>query len=166
MERVALVTGGTRGIGRGIVESLLGHGVAVATTYHQDEAAAESLRRYGQESRAQLLVEKFDVTQLNQVAEFVRRTHQRFGRIDYLVNNVGADCCRPIADIAVKEWLDSADLILHAPFAFARAVVPIMRQQRFGRIINIGASYRNYTSAHAGFAPFSVFKGALGVCLI
>jgi NAD(P)-dependent dehydrogenase (short-subunit alcohol dehydrogenase family) len=87
----------------------------------------------------------------------------KFGQIDYLINNVGIDTSANIIDISLLEWKRSQDLILNAPFVFCRSVLPIMRKQNFGRIVNIGASSKNYMAGVAGLAPFGINKAALAL---
>ncbi len=161
VNRVAIVTGGTRGIGRGIVMRLADRGVRVATTYHRDESAADALRQHFANGRGDCVVDKLDVAQLDSIPPFVERVLTRYGRIDYLVNNVGNDCSSPIVDASIEDWLSTANLILNAPFVFSKYVLPAMRRQSFGRIVNIGASSKNYLSGNANLAPSSIFKGAL-----
>jgi NAD(P)-dependent dehydrogenase (short-subunit alcohol dehydrogenase family) len=159
--RVAIITGATRGIGRGIAERLIGSGTHVATIYHRDDEAASRLRKAGEAAGIRTLIEKSDVTAFPALEDFVALTLKEFGRIDYLVNNVGIDIFKPVADLSLSEWRLSQDVILNAPFVLSKAVIPVMRKQGHGRIVNIGASSKDYLKGTPRLAAFGVHKGAL-----
>lgn len=161
--RTAIITGATRGIGRGIAARLASQGANIATVYHADEASADALKRLCGEKKSPLFIEKLDVRDFGRIPGFVGRVVERFGRIDYLINNVGADIFKTIDDVSFDEWRASQDLILNAPFLFCKAVLPYMRKEKFGRIINIGASSKDYMKGQPGLGPFAVHKAALTV---
>ena len=161
--RTAIITGATRGIGRGIAARLASQGTNIATIYHADEASADALKRLCEEKRSPLFIERLDVRDFGRIPGFVGRVAERFGMIDYLVNNVGADIFKTIDEVSFDEWKASQDLILNAPFIFCKEVLPHMRKARFGRIINIGASSRDYIKGQPGLGPFAVHKAALTV---
>ena len=163
MDRSAIITGATRGIGKGIFDRLARNGCHVATIYHEDESAAEGLRKEAKKLGIRCLIEKVDIRALSALAEFVGSVHHTFGRIDYLINNVGIDSSALVADLSFEEWKRSQDIILNAPFVLSKAVLPYMRQQRFGRIINIGASSKDYYKGAPGLAALGVHKAALMV---
>ncbi len=161
--RSAIVTGATRGIGHGIFLNLARQGCNVATVYHKDETAAVQFKKSAEQFDVRYAIDKIDIRDLAALDEFVARTVRQFGAIDYLVNNVGIDDSRPIHDLSLDEWRRSQDIILNAPFVLCKAVLPFMRAQGFGRIVNIGASSRDYLKGAAGLAPFGVHKAALSV---
>jgi NAD(P)-dependent dehydrogenase (short-subunit alcohol dehydrogenase family) len=161
--RTALVTGGTRGIGRGIVRQLIAAGVRVATVYHEDESAARALIREGEDVGVHPLVARINVADFGPLEAFVNKTLQAFGRLDYLVNSVGVDIFKPIRDLSFEEWRLSQDVILNAAFHLCRLALAPMRAQRFGRIVNIGASSKDYLHGQAGMGAFGVHKAALTV---
>ena len=162
-EPVAIITGATKGIGRGIAERLMKEGTHVATIYHRDDGAALRLKETGNASGVKTLIEKKDVTAFLELEGFVAHVMSEFGRIDYLVNNVGVDIFKPVANLTLSEWKRSQDIILNAPFVLSKAVIPIMRSQKFGRIVNIGASSKDYMKGTPGLAAFGVHKGALTI---
>jgi NAD(P)-dependent dehydrogenase (short-subunit alcohol dehydrogenase family) len=161
--RAALVTGGTRGIGRGIVRKLIAAGVRVATVYHEDESAARALIREGDDAGVRPLVARINIAEFAPLEAFVNKTLETFGRLDYLVNNVGVNIFKPIRDLTFEEWRQSQDLILNAAFCLCRLALAPMRAQSFGRIVNIGASSKDYLHGHAGMGAFGVHKAALTV---
>lgn len=136
-------------------------GAHIATVYHRDDEAAGRLRETAGTAGVRTLIEKRDVTAFPGLEDFVVRVVSDFGRIDYLVNNAGIDIFKPVADLSLSDWKRSQDVILNAPFVLSKAVIPVMRKQRFGRIINIGASSKDYMKGTPGVAAFGVHKGAL-----
>lgn len=162
-KRTALVTGATRGIGRGIFERLISEGVSVATVYHRDKEAASGIADLAKQVGADCLVEKIDVTDHEGMEIFVRHAAERFGRIDYLINNVGGDTFKTIYDMTMDEWFASQHLILNAPVFLCKQVLPYMRRQGYGRIVNLGASSNNYLQGSPGLSPFGIHKAALTV---
>lgn len=163
LSRAAIVTGGTRGIGRGIFRELASLGISVATIYHEDERSANEFRREAEAAGVRSYIARIDICELGRLESFVKSTFQAFGRLDYLVNNVGVNIFKPIRDLSLEEWKLSQDIILNAPLVLSRLVLPIMREQGFGRIVNIGASSRDYLSGKPGMGAFGIHKAALMV---
>jgi NAD(P)-dependent dehydrogenase (short-subunit alcohol dehydrogenase family) len=163
MQRVALITGATRGIGHGLFQRLISAGVDVATVYHRDEAAADRFRKDAKDAGVRTVIERLDVQDLDGLPAVVQSVADQLGRIDYLVNNVGIDIFKPVSELSLAEWRSSQDVILNAPFVLCKHVIPIMWKQRSGRIINIGASSKDYTKGTPGLAAFGVHKGALAL---
>jgi len=136
--RVAVVTGGAKGIGRAIVEHLLGAGRAVAiwdADGPRGEATAAELGPKGG-----VLAQRVDVTRAADIAAACAATLVRFGRIDILVNNAGIG--GPVAELwqtAPDDWRHVMDVNLTGTFLCCRAVVPIMLTQGWGRIVNIAS---------------------------
>jgi 3-oxoacyl-[acyl-carrier protein] reductase len=100
----ALVTGGSRGIGRGIVLALAQHGVNVVTCHRQDGEAVESLRRELKETGGDHHVVRTDLAEPAQVAELVEECRTRYGSLDLVVNNAGAISHIPYGELPVEEW--------------------------------------------------------------
>jgi NAD(P)-dependent dehydrogenase (short-subunit alcohol dehydrogenase family) len=133
--QVALVTGGSRGIGRGIAERFLAEGLSVVI--------ADSDAKAGRATEAKLKAlgdcwfVRTDVSQGSQVSRCVRETVRRFGRLDVLVNNAGiAD---PVSNLDVKRWHQIIAVNLTGAFLCAKAAVPHLRKIR-GRIVNIAST--------------------------
>jgi acetoacetyl-CoA reductase len=161
--RVAIVTGGTRGIGLGLAKRLMADGVHVATVYHRDEPAADAFRSLAKTAVPESMIQRVDVRDPDEVGRFVRDVLDQFGRADYLINNVGVDVFKRVAETTLEEWRLAQETILNAPLFFSQAVLPAMRSRHFGRIVNIGASSKNYFAGAAGLGPFGVHKAALTV---
>lgn len=142
--RVALVTGGARGIGFGIVRRFLADGYRVAfvaTSVEHVEQALESLSR----PEDRLYAEAINITQQNDMERFVDRIRARWGEIAILVNNAGISPKRARQDISwlsqmsLEEWARVIDVNLNGPFILTRLLAPDMIATGYGRIINVGS---------------------------
>ena len=136
--KVALVTGGNRGIGKGIARGLAAEGAALVITARGapalDQTAAE-LRAAG----ADVLAVPGDIADEGHVRELFRRTLERFGRLDVLVNNAGAFDGGPLDELSVEAWDKVIAINLRGPFLCMREAMRVMKKQGGGRIINIGS---------------------------
>ncbi len=153
--RVALVTGGSRGIGRAIALALAKAGAAVAINYRErgEEAAAvvEAIRQSGGRAAAVAA----DVSQAEAVQRMATETEDRLGRIDVLVNNAGAAATRGLDDITEEDFDHALAVNLKSAFLCTQAVLPSMRARRWGRIVNISS-----IGARVGAGSVSVAYGA------
>src|ERR1043166_3995436 len=130
--KVAIVTGGSRGIGRAIVTTLAREGARVAFTYAQNKALAEEL-----ENGDTVIGFQADVANVEQAKGIVKQVRERFGRIDMLVNNAGITRDKLLALMSEKDWDDVIDTNLKGVFNLSKQVVGLMLRQRAGRILNI-----------------------------
>jgi len=137
--RVAIVTGGSRGNGRGIALALArdGANVVIADVLETEaRKVAEEIEELGREA----LVVKTDVTNWDQVQEMVKKTLNKFGKIDILVNNVGINIMPLLfIDFSEKEWDAIFDINVKSMFFCTKAVLPHMIKQKSGKIINISS---------------------------
>jgi meso-butanediol dehydrogenase/(S,S)-butanediol dehydrogenase/diacetyl reductase len=142
-DAVAVVTGGARGIGRGIALSLAQEGakVVVADLGDRPEIAAEmkETARQVEQCGSQAMLVNVDVRDASQVADMASKTLERFGRIDILVNNAGVVGVAPVATMEEAEWDRVLDTNLKGTFLCCKAVVPHMTERRSGRIINMSS---------------------------
>lgn len=138
--KVAVVTGGARGIGQAICISLAREGSRVAVT---DVLPADETVARIQEQGQKALGLRCDVSQKEDVTEVVRKTVKKFGTIDILVNNAGilgeADINTPLLDYSVEEWDRVHRINLRGTFLFCQAVWPVMEKQRSGKIVCLGS---------------------------
>jgi len=157
-DKIAIVTGGTRGIGRAIVQALAREGARVAFTYAQNRALADEL------ANGDTVVDfQTDVTSLDQAKEFVKRVKERFGRIDILVNNAGITRDKLLALMSEKDWDEVLDTNLKGVFNLTKPVVGVMLRQKSGSILNITSisgivgmpGQVNYSSSKAGMIGFT-----------
>nr|WP_238327876.1 SDR family NAD(P)-dependent oxidoreductase [Paraburkholderia mimosarum] len=156
--RVALVTGGSRGIGRAIAVALASAGAAVAVNYRQraDEAAQVVTLIQGAGGRA--LAVRADVSAADEVARMVAEVEGGLGAIDVLVNNAGTGTFRDIDVLTEAEFDHTLAVNLKSAFLCTQAVLPGMRARRWGRIVNLssvaargaGAVGVHYNASKAG----------------
>jgi len=133
---IALVTGGTRGLGMAMARGLAEAGATIVVNGHNREGLEQALAEYvssGIDAKGYL----FDVTNETQVQEMMHAIEREVGAVSVLVNNAGMIRRIPLADMAVEEFRQVVDLDLVAPFIMARAVVKGMIERKKGKIINI-----------------------------
>lgn len=135
-----LVTGGSRGLGRAIVERLVRNGESVAFTYRTAEPEAEGLVRSleAEIPEASLSAHAFDLADGAAAKELIRELEER-APIDGLVNNAGAQSSALVALISDADWQRTLDVNLGGPFRCCRAVLPLMVRRRRGSIVNIAS---------------------------
>jgi 3-oxoacyl-[acyl-carrier protein] reductase len=156
--KVAIVTGGSRGIGRAIVQALAREGAKVAFTYVQNKAAAEEIA-----NGDTIVAFQADVANFDQAKDLAKQVKDKFGRIDILVNNAGITRDKLLLMMAEKDWDDVLDTNLKGAFNLTKPVVSIMLRQRSGTILNISsisgivgmAGQVNYSSSKAGMIGFT-----------
>jgi NAD(P)-dependent dehydrogenase (short-subunit alcohol dehydrogenase family) len=156
--KVALVTGGNRGIGKGIARALASEGAALVLSAR----GAEPLQRTAAEFTArgtQVLAVPADLTEERQVQDVFAKTMERFGRLDILFNNAGAFDGGPLDELSVETWDKVMAINLRAPFLCTRAAMRIMKKQGGGRIINIGSISAQRVRPNS--APYSTSKHGL-----
>jgi 3-oxoacyl-[acyl-carrier protein] reductase len=135
-EKVALITGGGRGIGRTIALDLAGQGWAVAICYRKSEAEANATLASIQEKGARGLAIRCDISDPNSAAELIQQIEKEWGRIDALINGAGPYHRVNLLDETITGWHEMFDNNLHPVFYLSRAVAPGMKARQWGRIIN------------------------------
>ncbi|HEX3898830.1 MAG TPA: SDR family NAD(P)-dependent oxidoreductase [Mycobacteriales bacterium] len=137
--RVALVTGGTRGIGRAVTERLISDGVTVVAAYATDHDSANELRDRLANDTTQVSVRQADVGNEGQCRDLVASVLEVHGRLDYVVNNAGTVIEQRLAEITEADWHTQLGVNLSASFFLAQAAIPAMVDQGFGRVVNVGS---------------------------
>src|SRR6266508_1363863 len=137
--RVAIVTGGTRGIGAAITSSLARSGVHVAAGYSRNQSAAEELARKLSAEGASVSVHQGDVGVPEDCQRVVGEVLAATGRIDYLVNNAGITLYKTVRKMTVEDWHAVLRINLSGTFYMCRAVLDRMLERQFGRIVNISS---------------------------
>jgi acetoacetyl-CoA reductase len=158
MSRVALVTGGTRGIGASICKALKEAGYQVAANYAGNEAAAAKFK-----SETGIPVYKWDVSSFEACAEGVKAVAADLGHVEILVNNAGITRDATLHRMKPEQWTQVINTNLNSLFNMCRQVIEGMRERKFGRIINVSSingqkgqiGQTNYSAAKAGEIGFT-----------
>jgi len=157
--KTAIVTGGTRGIGKAIVTELARRGCNVAFNYSKTADEAESLRREIEAVGVKAFAAQCDVASTEAAAEFVSQVKEAFGTVDYLVNNAGITRDQLILRMKEEDWDSVIDTNLKGAWNFSKAVArPMMRNESGGSILNISSisgvvgmlGQSNYSASKAG----------------
>jgi NAD(P)-dependent dehydrogenase (short-subunit alcohol dehydrogenase family) len=157
--RVAIVTGGTGALGGAVVKDLLASGARVAVAY-RNEAEWKALVRNAGERKEQLLGVRVDLTHATEVESFEREVRSLWGRIDFLVAVAGGFAAGKTYTTEEKTWDHMFNLNFRSLVNCLRAVVPMMIQQNFGRIVTISTG-SILQGGGAGMAAYAVSKGAV-----
>lgn len=139
--KVALITGGATGIGHRIAKEMARHSFDLIINYRSNEKAALDLAAYVQEHyQVKAVCVQGDVAKLQDVNEIIRRSLEEFATIDVLINNAGPFVFeyKNLIDYELDEWNYMVEGNLSAVFYLAQKIVPLMRQKKWGRIINFG----------------------------
>jgi 3-oxoacyl-[acyl-carrier protein] reductase len=160
---VAVVTGGSRGIGRAVVERLADMGTHVVVNYVNDHQAADATVASAQSKGVQGLAVQADVSILVEAERLISETIQRFQRIDILICNAGIWKGAAVEEIPEELWNRTLDINLKGTWSVCRAAVPHMKRQRFGRIVIVSstagqrgeANVSNYAASKGGQISFT-----------
>jgi len=149
--RVAIVTGGGRGLGKGMAIALSGAGadvVLISRTADELNTTAEEIRRAGGRAEAH----PADVSKVEEMDDLIRSIHSTRGRVDILVNNAGFAIRKPALDFTPGEWEQQVEVNLKGAYFVAQAAGKVMKSQGRGKIINIGS-----LSSYIGLPNASVY---------
>jgi len=135
--RTALVTGSGRNLGRGIALEFARQGANVVLNGHRDLDALRGVAAEVEAAGSQALCVVADVTQPEQVQDMVDQAARRFGAVDIAVSNVGLRPRQAFLDISVDDWRRVIETSLSSAFYLARAVLPLMRERGWGRVVHI-----------------------------
>ncbi len=163
IQKVAVVTGGSRGIGRGCVERLAEMGYAVHFNYNRNEEAAALVEKGLSVQGFRVLSRQVDVTHFDQVKTWIADIRQEEGRIDVLVNNAGIIRDKALMLMSQDDWLRVIDTNLNGLFNVSRACIVTFLKQKSGDIINISSisgivgmpRQSNYSASKGGMNAFT-----------
>jgi 3-oxoacyl-[acyl-carrier protein] reductase len=161
--KTALVTGGTRGIGRAIVLELAESGADVAFTYRSSSSLAESLVSEVKAVGRRALAIEADATSMKSAVEVIEKTVAEFKRLDVLVNNAGITKDNLLLRMTENDWDSVIQTNLKSVFNYTKAAARTMMSQRYGKIINLSsvvgikgnAGQSNYSASKAGIIGFT-----------
>jgi NAD(P)-dependent dehydrogenase (short-subunit alcohol dehydrogenase family) len=160
--RTALVTGGSRGLGKAVAVRLAGSGADVAVLARSPDVLASTVEEIRSASKNRVTGYACDISVAEEAEETVRRVLQDFERLDILVNNAGSSFRRPFEDLSRTDMIADMDLKLFAAVRLSQLVSPGMRERRWGRIINVVSI--NGKVPRAGSAPTTLSRAA-GIAL-
>ncbi len=168
-DRIALVTGSSRGIGRAIAIALAGAGADVAIHYRSRSDEARSVEKQIGALGRRCAVIQADVSDPAQIQRLVTDAEQRLGPIDILVNNAGIARPQPVEEITERDWDEVIDVNLKSCFLATQAVLPGMRIRKWGRVINLssvaaqvgGVVGPHYAASKAGMLGLTHFYAQL-----
>ena len=163
LNKVVIVTGGARGIGRSIVLALCKEGADCAFTYTKNTVAAESLTKEIQSMGRRAMPFKLDVRDFEGTKTFVEEVKKEFGRIDILVNNAGITRDKSLMMMNKEDWSEVIDTDLTVVFNTTRACIITFLKQKSGNVVNIASvsgihplpGQVNYAAAKAGVIGFT-----------
>lgn len=158
MKQTAIVTGGSRGIGRAVAVRLAKDGMNLVINYRGNSAAAEETERLCRELGAEVLLVQGDVSCAEDCEKLAAQAKDAFGRVDVLVNNAGITRDGLLARMTEEDFRAVLDVNLVGPWNMMKAVNRIMMKQRYGRIVNLSSvtglmgnmGQTNYAAAKAG----------------
>lgn len=158
-DRIAVVTGGSRGIGRAIVEALARAGAKVAFVYHSSPAAAEEVAGSLNSEGCDVVALQADVRSKEAADGVIAAVVEKWGRVDILVNNAGIIKDGLLATMEPQQWQDVIDTNLTSVFNFCQAATRQMMSQRYGRIVNMSSVAADVSNP--GQANYAASKGGV-----
>jgi len=162
-KKVAVITGGSRGIGRACCAAFARQGANIVFTYNKNSKSASALAKELKEYNVKVKVIRADVRNYNECQLVIKKTLNSFGRIDILINNAGIVKDKALFMMKPEEWSDVVDTNLGGTFNMTRAVITLFLKQKSGCIINMSsvsgiagmARQTNYSASKAGIIGFS-----------
>lgn len=161
--KVVLITGGSRGIGAAIAKGFAKTGAVVAITYLSDKRSALKCIEEIKTSGSECILMRANVADLNDVRKAIKQVIAKCGRIDVLVNNAGIWKEAKIGTITERQWDETLEINLKGTFLFCNEVAPLMKKQKYGKIINISSTagqrgeplHSHYAASKGGVIAFT-----------
>jgi acetoacetyl-CoA reductase len=154
MSKIALVTGGTRGIGEAISKKLVADGITVIANYASND---EKAKKFSDETGVK--VSKWDVSDYESCSKGIENIYEKFGNIDILINNAGITRDAPLHKMSLENWKKVIDVNLNSIFNVTSLVINKMRNNQFGRIVHISSV--NGQKGQFGQSNYAATKSAL-----
>lgn len=170
-DKVALITGGTKGIGKSITLALAAQGAKIVTSYSKDDQAAEKLNNILKQSGVnKFLILKADVSQKKEALKLIRAAKKNLGHISMLVNNAGILKQGDFFKLTENSWDKTFNVNLKGPFMLCQAAIPLMAEKGSGAIVNIasvggqigGNKAPDYAASKAGLISLTKSMARLG----
>ena len=161
--KVAVVTGGSRGIGAEIAKALARSGAQVAINYQNSSERADRIVQETEQEGGVIFAFKADVMNADHVHNFIEEVIKRYGQIDILINNAGITRDRTFRKMSLEEWEEVINVNLNSVYKTTSEVINHMLEKKYGRIINIssiigqsgGFGQTNYSASKAGLLGFT-----------
>ena len=161
--KVVFVTGGSRGIGKAIALKYAQNGYNVVINYVSDKTNVEELKKKFEELKGECLIEKADVSKSEEVEQIVKKTIEKFKKIDVLINNAGITRDGLLMRMKEEDFDKVIEINLKGTFLVTKSVIPYMLKKRDGKIINLAsvvgvtgnAGQCNYSASKAGIIGFT-----------
>mgnify|MGYP001054886294 CR=1 FL=1 len=157
--QTVIVTGGSKGLGKAIAEGLASAGANIALVSRNQSEAEAAANEIAETYNTQTLGLQVDVTQQPAIEAMVAKVAETFGRIDALVNNAGINIRGPIDELTLEQFREVQQVNVEGIWIATRAVLPIMKQQKQGRIINLASTLGLVGLANR--TPYATSKGAV-----
>ncbi len=157
--QTAIVTGGSKGLGKAIAEGLASAGANIALISRNGSEAKAAAEEIAENYQTQTLGLKVDVTQEAEIEAMVSTVFKSFGRIDALVNNAGINIRGPISELSLEQFREVQQVNVEGIWIATRAVLPIMKNQGSGRVINLASTLGLVGLANR--TPYATSKGAV-----
>ena len=156
--RVIVITGGHSGLGKAMTIHLAGQGADLIILYRKNHSAAQEIEKIGKKQQGSIQTLQTDVTDYKQVLAGFGDIMKKHSRIDALINCVGDFMNRPLDLTGVDDWHRMLDSNLNSVFYCCKSVLPIMRKQQHGRIINLGVANADRIHAYSNVVPYAIAK--------
>jgi len=164
----ALVTGGNRGLGFQTCVELAQQGITVILTCRDQEKGEQAVKRLGQEHGVTAIYHPLEVTSEASIKALYNYIHTKFGRLDILINNAGifpdsANPETPVScfDVEVKVLREAMETNVYAPYRLCQAFIPLMKENGYGRVVNISSGMGQLSDMGGGFPAYRMSKTAL-----
>lgn len=139
MQKIAIVTGGARGIGKAITETLAQNGIKVIANYNKSKEQAEKLKKELEEKNIIIDIIQADISKKEECEKIIEYTIKKYGKIDILINNAGISKVQLIDEVTEKDWNEMINTNLYSAFCMCQLAVPHMIKEKKGNIINISS---------------------------
>lgn len=160
-DKVAIVTGSSRGIGLAVARRLAGEGASIVINYVSREAEADAAAGSIREAGGTAITVQADVSRGEDVRRLVDQTMARFGRIDVLVNNAGIMVTKSVLETSEDDWDRTIDINLKGAYLCSKVVAPVMLAQKSGTIINMSSNSGLYHPSAMRFTEYVVSKAGI-----
>ena len=157
--QTAIITGGSKGLGKAMASGLASAGARIAVVSRNQSEAEEAASEISSNHRTEAIGIQADVTQTSEIESMVATVTEKFGRIDALVNNAGINIRGPIDELSLEQFREVQQVNVDGIWITTRAVLPIMKKQKRGRIINLASTLGLVGLANR--TPYATSKGAV-----